>query len=687
MGRRVSPRPFSPHSPRVRHARHVPHTRAHDPGRKARGFVDTPPFGLENAGMMYRRLAAVLAAVMLVSCSAPGAIGTAEAAKPAGLAGALPPDPDTRTIIHEDGDGRRSPLLDPRGLAIYNDYGHGLEPTITIERADELGYDIVLDFHNETLRPAELGSITVGVITLGPDFGWLNLNRRSSIQSTTRRDFSGQNRPYPGGLYSPVGVLHNDRFAVGVSLLYDLLQDRHGVNVKIHTPGGRYAAGPGGAGYSIGFELGNRADGPARVTHPAMLAPGEERRYRVAVRATKLSRPVTATGPQEWLAVLEPYRRHFESLYGGVTYSRDDRPVRARSIASPSGISPASPMGFNGGQRRRVDLVGWGPMVTDLLRPSGFERTMLWNPGGLYFNNRDLNYPSRFLSQLTTTPRMNTAFDSQIGLPRLARTGHQVGLWWGRASRVSRQWDSPQWEPLDLDEPDRVTLALNEMRLADRAGATFVGLDAFNPREMPVWQQYEWLIELRRRYPHVTFLVEPMACDVLHSLGATFLIGWLDNDRTGRPETRFRVRHPHYLADYLLPGHETWSLFRYHTSQIAESAARVQLDAEYLASTGHVPVLSTRLALTDASRARAAASWLQTVPDTLKTDAHRTATPPVLRIPGADDLPEDPADDSGDGGDRGGASRDGGGDEQMETRPFMLPNGRVIRLPVRRSGR
>ncbi len=666
--------------------------------------------------MMHRRLTAVLAAIALAGCLSPAAVGTAEAAAtaPGHARAALPPDPDALAIIHEDADGRRTPLLDPRGMPVYEDLGHGLQPDITVERVGELGYDLVLDFDNTTRRPVGLGRINVGVITLGPDIGWLSQNRRSTFDEINRRDFRVQNRPYPGGFYSPLGVLRNDRFAVGVSLLFDALEDRHSINVRYAAPNGRYANGPGGAGYSIGFELGNPADGGGDVMYPAELLPGETRRYRVAVRAIELNGTSTPNGPQAWLETIEPYREHFTRLYGGVTYSRDDRPVRAHVIAGPTAISDSNPMGFNGGSSRRVDLLGWQPMIADLMQPRGFERTMLWSPGGLYYRNRQLNYPSRFMSQLLTTPKLQTAFDERTGLPSLAATGHEVGLWWGRSSKVMPAWDTPQFAPLDLSEPERVELALSEMRLADRTGATIVGLDAFVIRDMPLWQQYEWIVRLRQQYPHITSVIEPMTCDILHTLAPTFAVVWRNGDRTGQPATRYKVHDPHYLADYLVPGHELWGYFRYQGTTIPQNAVRVQRDAEYIAGTGHVPVMGTRFPLGNPERARAKPTWLLTVPDALKAEAHRTPTPRVYAIPGAGDTTPPGNDDNNDdnngdnnngnngngttkngngNGNGDGKGKDGEGDGRdrkrdqddprlATTRPFLLPNGRVIRLPV-----
>lgn len=612
----------------------------------------------------------LLCVVLLAAVAAPRAFGV------------VPPDPDALAIIHVDDEGRRSPLLDPRRMPIYEDLGHGLRPEISIDRHGPLGYDLVLEFENTTESEVGLGRIEVGVITLGPEFEWLNLNRHCAFVETDRRSFSGQVRAYPGSFYSPVGVLRNDDFAVGVSLLYDVLQDRHGVTVRITKPGGVYASGPGGPGLAIGFDLGNDSTGKGRVVRPARLAPGESRTYRVAVRVVKLDRPASDRGAQHWLACIEPYRQHFEALYGGVTYVRDPRPVRQWPIAGQHEQSDTNPMGFGGGSNR-PDRVGWGPTVRSLMQPAGFERTMLWNPGGLYRNNPELNFPCRFVSQLVTSSRLSTAFDDQIGLPRLAASGHQVGLWWGRSTRVARQWDIPEWQPIDLAHPDRVALAMHEMRIAADTGATAIGLDAFVHDEMPVWQQYEWILTLRRMYPHMTFITEPITCDVLHSLGPTFNIAWRGGDTTGRPETRYRLRTAHYLADYLLPGHEIWGQFRYDVSRIASNAARLQQDAEYIAATGQVALMaSSRLTLPNAAAAAAAPTWIQTVPDALKTAAHHAANPPVLPIDGGN------TDDAGTTNDDPGTSdRPEGEDGEAETRAFTLPNGRVIRLPIYSSSK
>lgn len=589
---------------------------------------------------------------------------------------ALPPDPDTRAIVHTDDTGRRTPLLDPRGLGVYDDLGHGLEPDISVERAGSLGYDLVFTLSNTTDRPAGLGRISVGVITLGDAIEWLNLNRTAAFVPTELRDLRTQLRAYPGQLYSPVAVVRNDRFAVGVSLLYDVLADRHGVSVRLAAPGGRFASGPGGAGVTVGFELGNPGRvGAGDVRWPGSLGPGESRVYRVCVRAVALDRPATALGAQPWLETIEPYRDHFESLYGGVTYERDPRPVRHTNAARSQHLGNDNPMGFVGSHR--VDKLGFSPLVSSLLAPRGFERTMLWAPGGMHQNNTDLNFPSRFMSQLETTPLLATAFDRRTGLPRVEAEGHTLGLWWGRATRVAEAWDTPDWRPLDLNDPGSVALALNEMALAHRAGATMIGLDAFTPQDMPPWQMYEWVVKLRRLYPDTTFVLEPLTSDLMHTLGPTFEKAWRGGRDTLRDRDRFSVRHPHYLADYLLPGHEIWGHFRYAHDRFPGNETRLQQDSAYLASIGYVPVMPTTRRLLGPSAAEAEPTWLATVPASLKRPGHTRRAPPVQTIAPEADTNGDTANRAGNTSESGEPPADG-----VHTRLLTLPTGRVIAIPV-----
>ena len=86
-----------------------------------------------------------------------------------------------------------------------------------------------------------------------------------------------------------------------------------------------------------------------------------------------------------------------------------------------------------------------------------------------------------------------------------------------------------------------------------------------------------------------------MCCDIIHAATPAFVTA----DRApknAKTELDFhRLKTPNYLADFLLPGHETWALFRYSEIRRVRNtdinAARMQRDAERLARLGFVPVM------------------------------------------------------------------------------------------------
>lgn len=578
-----------------------------------------------------------------------------------------------RTLVHEDADGRRTMLLDPRGYPLYESLGHepALQPAIEIVPQGELGYDIVYRFHNTSRRAAKLGRIGVGIITLGEEMSFLDHARDGAVRSVDRPDFRAQVRNYPDQLYSPLAVLMNDGYAVGVSLLYDVLSDRHDARVGVLAPNGRYATGPGGAGYAVRFELGDPAEAAEdRVAYDATLAPGQRRTYTVAVRAMVLDRPRTPGVAQEWLEVVRPYRDHFEGLYGGVAYSRDPRPTRAFPLANSGHASERNPLAYWGGDHGRPDKVGFAPFINWIsANTQNYPTTLLIAPSGLQ-QNVSLNFPSRFMSPLQHTSELQTAFDPARGFPSLAGRGVGFGFWWGRAAQVSPGWNMGPLEELDLRYPGRVSRAWHEFQLATLAGADLIGLDAFTHARMPVWQQYEWILRMRRHNPELKVIIEPSSSDVMHTVAGTFYLGW--EIVPGTSHDRFyKLREPLYLADYLVPGHETWA--RFSPGRIAGergaivTAQQAQLDAEHFAGLGLVPNMQADFDLLSQARATAEASWTWTVPERLKTDAHRASAPPALELPPAE----------------AGAAPDAPPPGTLkDNRPFTLPNGRVIWLPV-----
>jgi hypothetical protein len=153
-----------------------------------------------------------------------------------------------------------------------------------------------------------------------------------------------------------------------------------------------------------------------------------------------------------------------------------------------------------------------------------------------------------------------------------------------------------------------------ELDAAVRAGATEIGLDTFNMRYTPVWKLVPWLERMRESYPGVKFIIEPISSDIMHRLGAMFILGW-NAEEVHEEADLYHLNNPFYLADLLLPGHESWGAFSYHlhvAHGFPVTPELVQQDMERFASMGYVPVM-----LSDPISPRevtAAESWLTTLP-------------------------------------------------------------------------
>jgi hypothetical protein len=131
---------------------------------------------------------------------------------------------------------------------------------------------------------------------------------------------------------------------------------------------------------------------------------------------------------------------------------------------------------------------------------------------------------------------------------------------------------------------------------------------------MPAWDGYHWLEELRERAPGVKFCTEPARCDVLHTLAATFV-----NAHHGQTET------PKHLADFLLPGSETWAfidigfLSRRPEGRLSDAEQRQIM--KRVADLGYVPLVSHSEFIPKGQAYHAAKGWTEHIPADLRTDA------------------------------------------------------------------
>lgn len=384
------------------------------------------------------------------------------------------------------------------------------------------GFDVLVTLENRTNQSQPRPSILLRGVQIGGRFTHLDPRGLGQLHEVERKrgDPIFHNAyDYPDDLYSPVAMLRNDRFAVGASLIYDLLIDRHSVNGVIYSEGGQFYGTS-----AIGFDLAV----PGQVSGRPRLEEGTTEAYRVTFRFAK---------PADWQATLEPYREFFRERYGKVRYRADRRPVYGEVMALDKFVKPDDPRGYP--PDRRYDQLGWKPMVDYYLEKAaanGYRRVMIWAAAGLY--QKGPNYPVEFM---TAWPDKLVQTRGELG--RLKAAGLTVGHWWGRSGQVSGGWNTGRMWRRDIGMPGDVKAGLAELDQARARGADEVGLDAFT--EMPAWQRLVWLERIQKDYPTMRFITESSDCDIAHTMAATFV-------------TIEQQPQPPMLADWLNPGHETW---------------------------------------------------------------------------------------------------------------------------------
>lgn len=518
-------------------------------------------------------------------------------------------------------------IIEPRSMSMHVplDAARVLRPEIDIKVIDDLSYDIVYTFTNDTEEPRPLGRLVVGAITLDQNISYLSQQSTTQLVSTNWDRYTGQIWRYPLDAYSPVCAIMDDRYAVGVSLLYPVLEYKHDAGVRLANPGGIFKGPADARGWFIAFDLSNTkgANQYTRLIHEAILEPGETRTYTVAVRIMERQRPAPndPIQAQDWLETLKPYRDAFQTQFGPVAYQRNPKPVRAVEAANGGAINSRNPRGFFGDNSSRPDLAGFGPLARILAKPDGFDRVMLWTPSGLYNHNRKLNYPTQFTSGWDDLPLLRSTYTQ---LNTVKQSGKKLGLWWGRSSQYADRWNPDELVDLDLTNPTHLRSVSHQLDLARRAGATEIGLDDFTHAHIPIWDQVRLIRAINKIYPELRLIVEPMCCDIIHAHTPAFVFASSANKNARSEIDHHKLRTPNYLADLLLPGHESWALFRYseirRVDQTNITPSRVQSDARHLARLGFVPVMLSPHGLSGTTQTEAARTWLTTVPAHLRQE-------------------------------------------------------------------
>ncbi len=387
------------------------------------------------------------------------------------------------------------------------------------------GIDIKLTFTNTTSAALPVGTFQVSDIRLGDRVEILD--GRHGIEhfdlfDRTVTPLKVNNNGWPGDLYSPIAVLRDEKYTVGVSVQYPALEYRHGVEIRVGD--GTRWSGDGGPFWYV------------RMDVPSTVPPGQTRIYTLSVRV--------APRTDSWLKTLVPYRDYFQATYGGVRYQRDPRPVTAAMIAFDQNASPGNTRGF-AYPNLRPDLNGWRPWAREVTarRSLGYQRSMIWAAAGIYSQNRSKNYPSNSLSPMDDIPMMR---NSKAELANAASPNMQVGYWLGYATHFETAWDSPSPQQLiTLGNAEQEGHFFKELDFAASLNAGLIGLDAFVSADP--YFLYTWLTKMRQRQPNIKFISELSPPDIIHSLAGSFLFEW----NVGENEKPL-------LADFLLPGHETW---------------------------------------------------------------------------------------------------------------------------------
>ena len=509
-------------------------------------------------------------------------------------------------ILMRDAVGGRV-LIHNRGMKVYR-ADNDLAPAITMQE-QPAGFDLILTYKNTEAQRRPVGNLQLGVITLGPDITYGDFRNNSvdvplNVQTVTSLGWN-----YPSDLYSPVAVLRNGDYAIGMSLHYPVLAYEHDAIISVASPRGAYMNGEGGQGWVVGFDVSGAPHGRP-MQYPAMLEPGESRRYVFSVRVTKQ--------PAQWVRTLKPYRDYFIWGYGGVKYTLDPNPVVALNPCDPTYQSPSNPGGW--GTAERPDLYGWTRWMQKLNGPlSPWPGYMMWTPSGLYDQHRENNYPFQFTTRWRSSPKLMTAVDPG-NFPSIKARGKRMGFWWGRSLQIATQWNPATMTPMDPSNPAHVEAATAELDLAVQAGANTIGLDSFGHEVMPIWKEVLWLKAMQDRAPGVKFIIEPSGCDVLHRLAANFIDGWNSEPNPPNIEALYKIKNADTLADFLLPGHETWVGMRWdHWRQFNQTPTpqRIAADIKKYARFGYVPVVFAEPAMSPDFRA--VDTQPQTVPAELRT--------------------------------------------------------------------
>ncbi|MDX9911779.1 MAG: hypothetical protein RBS39_08115 [Phycisphaerales bacterium] len=461
------------------------------------------------------------------------------------------------------------------------------------------GADVTLTLTNTASEPLRAGRVRIGLLNLGQSVLGPDPAHPERVIRGEREKMDPIVRTYPIDAYMPALVLRGERYAAGVSIAYPVLEYEHDVSMEASSPNvGPKGGGP--RGYEIVLALSNMPDREPTLANECIVPPGEKRSYTISIRFTDQ--------PDDWMRTLLPYRTYFRSRYGGVAYQRDPRAVTIERLARSAAISSDNPRGWVLHPLLRPDRNGWSPLASELEKRRNWDRVVLEGVAGA--PPAEQYTPFHFVTALESDPRLNMMLSPDSPMRRVPELGF---VWLRSGSIFGRQG---QCLSIDPDVAGQQKHLGDEIGALQRAGASTIVLDEFDHRSSPLWKRIGWMQLISEQAPGVHMVVRG-GCDLTHVLGAIAYDG-LDRQASSA-DGLLPASTPFELADFLLPGHETWLEVDYDVHRekfnAVVSQSQVEADVARVASLGFVPAMYTSRPLRRAYAAHE--SWTSSVPASL----------------------------------------------------------------------
>jgi hypothetical protein len=495
-------------------------------------------------------------------------------------------------------------------LPIRDGFNSNYDGLTELQKAEFADHEFYFNYDERDMPKMALGSLGTLYANLGDKFAVLQQYRGSGFSDVKARStniFNLSNRTYPGDKYSSTFLCLNHEYAIGVSLMWDI--ENTDQSFTSFDNCGATSSSKGTLSYVTSwrrlFNIRNPiSETSSTGTSAYWLESGESFTIRLAYKVTRNSR-------YNHVQTLSPYKEFFNQTYapGEVVYTLDPRPIQGILPPQSAALSfPGNVYGYALGSLR-PDTKGWQPYrdyITAYETDLGIERSLMWAPAGNLLINRAGNYPflmwtpfydagERTVGEffpskplpsgvdpediVTDSDYPNGTFDPYPvqamfdELPLMQNLNFEypsMGYYWGRATQIQRGWDTGDIEYYSANVPDTRARFMREFDfMAQRFRSRLVAMDAYRTSRFgyleqssepgarrsyggPAFEEIELMRAMIQRWPHCKIGTELALPDVFHRLGGVFYFN----------STQI-LTQSHFMADYLNPGHESWSGFRY----------------------------------------------------------------------------------------------------------------------------